>query len=279
MSLPAKHESKNSDSSRALWESGLGSEISFWDEWLASKGGRWAAGFTRLLDHSRELEPSFKELIDAPPRSVVKLLDVGAGPITSLAVRWEGRHVVTIAVDPLAQEYERAILKNGIVPLVWTEPGEAEKLTEIFLPDEFDLVHASNCIDHTYDPMRALREMLTVTKPGRSVVLEHAQNEGVFQNYDGLHQWNFDFQGGELVLWRPDSRRSATREFAGLCSVDVRVGDMEGGRKWISARLRKNADSKPEVPLRYRLIDQLNASAKKLPLLHGLLRRAGEYIR
>lgn len=38
--------------------------------------------------------------------------------------------------------------------------------------------------------------------------MRHLRNEGESESYDGLHQWNFDLQNGEAVLWRPRSRTS-----------------------------------------------------------------------
>jgi SAM-dependent methyltransferase len=257
---------------RSQWEAGLSSEVSFWEQWMASKGGRWSDSFQALFEPGRQLPPKFAELINVPAGTVVKLLDVGAGPVSPMAVEWEGRHVVTVAVDPLAHEYTRALKENGLVPLVRTRYGEAERLDQQFAADQFHLVHASNSLDHSYDPMEAIRQMLRVTMPGFYVVLEHAANEAVFQNYDGLHQWNFDVEGGRFIIWRPGVRLVVEEELAGLAQVETTLGTIEGGRRWLSTRIRKSPSDERTRPLRYKVVDQLNGAMKRVEPLHGAVK-------
>jgi SAM-dependent methyltransferase len=264
----------STEKDRQQWEAGLSNEVSFWEQWMASKGGRWSEAFQALFEPGRQLPAHFARLIDAPVGTVVKVLDVGAGPVSSMAVEWEGRHVVTVAVDPLAEEYSRALKKHGLVPLVRTRYGEAERLSEQFAADQFHLVHASNCLDHSYDPLEAIRQMLHVTMPGCFVVLEHAANEAEFQGYDGLHQWNFDIEGGRFVIWRPGARKILEEELAGLGQVETTVSPMEGGRRWLSTRIRKCLPENGRSPLRYKVADQLNTAVKRVEPLHQALKWA-----
>jgi len=61
--------------------------------------------------------------------------------------------------------------------LVRTIRLEAENLTDTFCPDTFDLVYARNCIDHTYNPERAILQMISVVKRNRYVLMEHKPND------------------------------------------------------------------------------------------------------
>lgn len=61
-------------------------------------------------------------------------------------------------------------------------------------------------MDHSYDPVLAIEQMLDVTKSGGAVVLIHSPNEGSDAHYLGLHQWNFKNINGDFVIsspWRP----------------------------------------------------------------------------
>jgi len=48
--------------------------------------------------------------------------------------------------------------------------------------------------------------MLMVTKPGGHVVLRHHVNEAEHERYRGFHQYNFDEQDGDFVIWNKNSR-------------------------------------------------------------------------
>jgi hypothetical protein len=45
--------------------------------------------------------------------------------------------------------------------------------------------------------------MVHLVKEGRFVLLRHLPREGERNCYKHLHQWNFDIEEGEFVIWRP----------------------------------------------------------------------------
>jgi SAM-dependent methyltransferase len=55
---------------------------------------------------------------------------------------------------------------------------------------EFDIVHMSNALDHTQDPHRAFTALFTAVKPGGYLIIQGFENEGAFEKYQGMHQWN-----------------------------------------------------------------------------------------
>ena len=87
-----------------------------------------------------------------------------------------------------AHHNDKILKKHGIQPLVRTRKLAAEELTKAFPVNTYDLVFARNCIGHSYNPERAILEMINVVKRGRYVLLEHLPNEGKSENYQGLHQ-------------------------------------------------------------------------------------------
>ena len=173
------------------WKSGLSDEISFWDRWMKTKGSEWPDDFIFRCDPNTDLQHHICELIDAPAESEVRILDVGAGPLTCLGKSWTGRKVTIFPVDALAEDYDALLIKYGITPLVRTAKVHAEKLASAFAPDFFDLAYAQNSLDHCYDPLTAIRQMIEVVRPNHFVLLAHALMEGENENYQGLHQWDF----------------------------------------------------------------------------------------
>jgi SAM-dependent methyltransferase len=74
-------------------------------------------------------------------------------------------------------------------------------LTVFFDEASFDLVHCSNALDHSFDPLRGLREIVHITKVGGLVHMLHHENEAVMEDYGGMHQHNFTVRDGRFVIW------------------------------------------------------------------------------
>lgn len=188
------------------WQSAIDGEISFWREYLRTQGARYPGSYETRLDPRLPLQPEIAELIDAPEGSTVKLLDVGAGPLTFLGrtdPRWQ---VEITAVDALGTQYAELLDEAGVVPPVRTQPCETERLSEMLPTDAFDLVAARNTLDHSYDPVQAILEMVHCAKPGAPLLLVHHRNTAEDEHYRGMHQWNFEATDHSLTVWRPGKR-------------------------------------------------------------------------
>jgi SAM-dependent methyltransferase len=184
-------------------EKGLPEEVRFWELALGkaveNPDGVWFP-YRSWVDPGFELQEEFKALIDAPAGAAVKLLDVGSGPLTRLGKKWEGRKLEVHAVDPLAEDYKALMARLRISAPVAPEAGDGETLLQKFPPAYFDLAHASNSLDHAYNPMLAIRQMLAVVKPNCYVYLWHFAHVGCLERYSGLHQWNFEIKGSDMIL-------------------------------------------------------------------------------
>jgi SAM-dependent methyltransferase len=217
-------------SAKALWTAGLVDEVEAWRQWFHAGAAAYAGQefndfqwrqdpATDLSQHQlsvwRHLKPH------APPGAAVAILDVGAGPLTALAKKSVGRRVTITAVDPLAVAYDRLLEAHGIQPPVRTGYAEAEELSAAFPLDHFDLVYCQCALDHMYDPLRALRQMLGVVKPGHVVVLLHQVDAGETEGYAGLKQWNLREEGGQVVLWNRDGRWSIDAALAAAAAVRI----------------------------------------------------------
>ena len=166
---------------------------------------------------------------------------MGAGPVTSLGKVWPEHDVEIRAVDALATEYAALFEQMGVSPPVPTEFCHSEKLTDLFDVDTFDLALASNTLDHSYDPMEAIRQMVAVTKPGGVALLEHHPNEAEHEGYAGMHQWNMDLVDGEALVWRPGERISITQELSPIASVSGSKDPTARGFGLVTVRIVKHA--------------------------------------
>jgi SAM-dependent methyltransferase len=143
-----------------------------------------------------------------------------------------------VATDALAEQYTVLMQKYSIAAPVPVTFAHGEKLLEKFAPNSFDLAYASNSLDHTYDPVAAIGQMLAVVKPQHYVYLRHTANEGLRERYHGLHQWNFDIRGGDFVV--DDGRRSHSITAAYNPEAEITYEfNVIRGVKMVVAKLKK----------------------------------------
>jgi SAM-dependent methyltransferase len=224
---------------RQLWQRELRSEVRFWKEYLDGKGLQFSEDYATRLNPETPLQLDLAELLglsDGP----VRVLDVGAGPLTVLGKNYQGRKLDITAVDALADAYDEELRKLSVVPPVRTTACETEKLTNRFGTGVFDLVYAQNTLDHTYDPARCVREMVAVGKPGAVIAARHKNDEARVEAYEGLHQWNLTVEDGRWLLWNRSNRIDLFEEVA--ADADPILVKDEGDWHFVALRKRRLHD-------------------------------------
>jgi SAM-dependent methyltransferase len=203
------------------WEGAVGGEASFWDDWLATQAFGDIAQYERRVDPDAPLEESLivDRLRDLAGETI-SILDVGAGPLTTVGKTYPGKKLEIVAVDPLAAEYDEALSKAGVTSPVRTTFCHGERLLESFEPGSFDIAYAANALDHSYDPVGVIRNMLAIVKPGGFVLLTHKPNEAERKGYMGLHQWNFANRGGRFFIWNRENENDMTALLGEDADVD-----------------------------------------------------------
>jgi SAM-dependent methyltransferase len=222
--------------SKARWDAGLSEEIAFWDSYLGSQGLLWPKDYQKRLDPRTEFSSELDLYLLDVTGTTVRILDVGAGPLTRLGKTHPTRRLEIIATDPLAPHYDRLLEKHGIVPPVRTISGAGEELTKQFPRNSFDFAMASNCLDHSYNPLRAIEQMIAVVKPSRYIFLTHSENEAEKQSWHGLHQWNFTVIDGDFVVRNRNTNINVTREVRPEATVECRA--VRNG--WIDVVIHKH---------------------------------------
>ncbi len=209
----------------ARWAAGIPEERRFWAGWIASRGGQWPEDFLWRMNPVAPLWPFPTEVATALGQSALRLLDVGAGPVTSLGGVLPGVALAVTAVDPLASLYAELLAEHGVVPPTPTRFATMEELSLFFPAGHFDLVHCRNALDHAADPLLGIRQMLAVTRVGGAVALDHFPNEGEREAYAGFHQWNLDLRHGRFVLWNRAASIDVAAALDCPCTVAARLGE------------------------------------------------------
>lgn len=101
-------------------------------------------------------------------------------------------------------EYTEILNKNNILSKYIPQKCDGESLDSFFHNGEkFDFIYSRNALDHAYDPFKAISNMVNLLQASTKscILLEMQHNEGKFQNYTGLHQWNFDLtEDGDVKI-------------------------------------------------------------------------------
>ena len=118
------------------WKLAHYSEIRFWEKYFQGGGLHWKNKYALKFDPCLPLQEEVYSVL--PSNKVeIRILDVGAGPMTYLGKVHNDLRLQIEAVDPLADSYNRILEKNKIVPIVKTIRCSAEELSNHFAAEEF----------------------------------------------------------------------------------------------------------------------------------------------
>jgi SAM-dependent methyltransferase len=233
---------------REIWESRIQTELNYWKDQLRRQNSQaWRTDYATRLDPDAPLQDIIASHIDRTVK-VNRILDVGSGPLTSINRKCGFCEVSITAVDPLADFFNELMAARGITPPVPPVTGWGERLAEQFGEDQFDITYSRNAVDHSYDPIKCIDEMIKVTKRNRYVIVEMNERAGSLEHWHGLHQWDF-FVARTLPLLQ----RHLFIEGKSVKTVDVtshfaKAAEMttldvtRGPVPWITLVLRKRGD-------------------------------------
>jgi SAM-dependent methyltransferase len=204
---------------RELWFRGIPNELAWWQHYLSDDpvGRQWQ------LESQDEMQPVTDQFLVSYFQDIaektIRIIDVGAGPITKIGYALEGKKLEIVSIDPLARYYHRLLKRNGIGLPVNTIEGDGESLLKKFGLQSFDIAYACNSLDHSYDPIIVIQNMIQLIRPPGYVLLRHFRNEAEAGAYDGLHQWNFDCEGGRFIIWNARNRIDVSKRFEAVATT------------------------------------------------------------
>ena len=146
-----------------------------------------------------------------------------------------GKTVSLFLVDPLAEEYCAMLNTYGFHDTVRPIKVDGEKLTTVFPAHYFDICSCANALDHSYDPITVIRQMVAVCKPGGWIFLLHIINVAESENYAGLHQWNLDWRNERFVIWNKTATIDVLEAIPELISIENQMfpGSPPGMSQWM----------------------------------------------
>lgn len=135
-----------------------------------------------------ELNQELADFILSVPHESV--LDVGSGVCSLL------NGLVNVdSCDPLGDLYSLVFdYKAHKIKKPLAIPAEQLQFTNIY-----DIVHISNALDHSQDPLKALEKLMQAVKPGGYLIVQGFINEAIHENWQGFHQWNIDIDDAGLM--------------------------------------------------------------------------------
>lgn len=221
------------------WLSAIDSEIAYWNDWFEIKGLRRPEDYSKRTEGNMEF--AYPELIAG--KKEVKVLDVGAGPISCLGNITQDVKIQLFACDPLAFAYKEMLDRAGVKPYVISDFALTERLCDAYPNNSFDIVNMTNALDHAINPLLGVYNMLAVCKKGGSVTLNHRENEAEFEHYTGLHKWNISEDSGDLILWNKSEYINVTNQLGEKTRVIVsRIDDRIQKRTGIFVNIIKNEE-------------------------------------
>ncbi len=212
------------DSAKKTWSSALPEELRFWEYWLTTDDAEVAQSRENRL-RARERPLLERLATSASGEEQVRVLDVGAGPLTTLGMLVNGHTAEVVAVDPLANQYKELLERAGIKPPIPTIYGEGEKLVSQFGESSFHGIYCANALDHCYSPMQVFRQMASVVKPRGMVEVLCFNNVGEMEQYQGLHQWNITIRDERPTIWNKSTEIDVGSELEGLATAKGEIND------------------------------------------------------
>lgn len=172
------------------------------------------------------------------------VIDIGCGPLPKFGNKLSDGVINYQPVDPMAHQYIRLLNENEIQLPITPKFGMAELLSLFYKENCADYVIIHNALDHTYDIMRALIEMLRVCKVEGYVLMNHMDSEGIFENYSGMYQWNITEHYGDLYFFNKEVGINVTKTLFEFADVNIKRNTIDY-RDEIIVRIKK----KKNIPI------------------------------
>ena len=236
------------DSQADEWVRNFMTEVQFWVRCVAKPDGRRHQEYLEALNNQM-IEDSDEGVALSP---LVKdgdiVMDIGCGLISKFGKKLRnGGQLELLYVDPLASFY------NLINKRFFCEKSEErhcqfgmfEFMANFYRKNYSDLIIIHNALDHCIDPFKSIIECLYILKVGGRIHLYHHRAEAVFENYEGLHQWNIDYgKDGHLIIWNQSNMMDVSDALSAVAKITISISEdpRRKGWKYITAQIVKTTE-------------------------------------
>src|SRR2546422_1331754 len=133
------------------WADNICEEADFWRSWF--EDDKYAElRNTRLTSVKSTFPQGFVRSLGVKPSEVMRVLDVGSGPISTLPSNAPENPVELVCVDALADVYNALLDEYGYQELPRPLKIKGEELSSVLTERRFHYVHIANALDHCEDP-------------------------------------------------------------------------------------------------------------------------------
>ena len=229
------------------WTDAFSDGVEYWDNWLETKGHIWHKHYERRTAGSVEF--LYPDLISKVDSQDVKIIDIGCGCLSKLGNVYKDKKINLTSVDVLGEQYSKLLDKYNIVPYSRPEFGLVEFLEILYDKNSYDIVTMTNSLDHSFDPITAIYQLLNLVKINGFVFLEHHENEAEHENYQEFHKWNITVnESGDLIIWSKTESYNINEilgdnaEIETIRRVDIDEGMEEYQNTYIYSTIKKLKD-------------------------------------
>lgn len=167
---------------------GIEHELNFWKRFVQTPG--FLEGWCGDVKTPDLQEPAYSFIVNHLP---AKVLDCGSGVCSILNGTVPNNSL--IACDLLADEYAE-FFDYSKYNIVKPFPLACE---ELLYTEEFDIVHISNALDHTQNIVLAYQRLWDAVKQDGYLIIQGFENEGLYENWAGLHQHNISLNSSNVL--------------------------------------------------------------------------------
>jgi SAM-dependent methyltransferase len=216
-----------------IWNNFIESENNFWKNWIKCEGSKNKNSnkkkeFIFRMDPNSSLQEYINNiLLDYfKLNTTINILDVGAGPCTMLGKKSKNFELKITATDALANLYYK---DDNFNPPIKTLQLETEKLSTKFNKETFDFIYCRNALDHHYDPILSIEQMIMVLKKKGIMLIEHRTNEAVVEKYQGLHQFNLCIKNNNFYIWNKEIDVNMSQYLKEKFNINIKILDLDNG--------------------------------------------------
>ena len=127
-------------------------------------------------------------------------LEIGSGPNSNLSYWVDNKLLEVIAIDPLADIYEKIMKKLNYKYPITPIKLSGENILKRFEKETFHIVFAQNSLDHTENPIMCFKNAYTLLKKGGLFFVCSNVKEGTRTSWSGMHKFDIYVENSDLLL-------------------------------------------------------------------------------
>lgn len=215
------------------WLTGIEEELNFWNDYMDTQGDIYQEDYQDTIRENKKFVLN-DDIDDIYQGKEFKFIDVGSGPFSRCGKITEKVNMNFTAADPLAEAYNIMKKNKQIDNGVEIDTAFVELLGKKYGKNIFDMVHMSNSLDHCFDALCGIYQLIYICKIGGKIILRHAENEAERSEYEGFHQWNLSVHNKEnsFIIWREKQRIDLIKELGNYVDFYIYPDQKEGGWKY-----------------------------------------------